>query len=858
MTESSIRSASAGRARARASRWVLAFAVLGTGLALGGLYTQVLCASTLILAIAVALAWVGAEPTRPRPVATLLLALAVGLELYTVFQCVPLPAGWIATLAPKNADVWARAYFAVHEPLPAYLTISVDPTATRVEVLRGAAYILAFLGGLRIANRAEGARFLERALIVSGVVMAVVALLHPAFGAQKVFGVYEPRAPLTDHIAPLLNTNHLAGFINIALCIAFASVISEAPLAPRPLLGAAVLLLGGSQLWVASRGGVGSMVMALTLALVLTIGRRRPARASLMSSLAMGGVLVVAMVMIVFSASDTALGELSDKSLTKLHLVREAVTTMVPQYPIFGSGRGSFESAFPEFRTSRGWVVFSHPENVVAQWAVEWGLPVAIVAFMVIGFALRPKVVLTRSHPSVGPWCALVAVGAQNMVDFSSEVPALVIPLVICASIVVAGTSGANVKASFERWARWPTGVAASAIACAALAVVLATPGIGNELVEERVAVYRSAGDPKLAEDDFHRGVRAAILRHPAEPYFPYAAAARAAWTKTESPVPWIGRTLERAPFYVPAHLLLARSLRLRSPAQARMEYRIACEQDPSTAPFVAQEAAPLIGSYEDAMEVVPAGPDGDALLDSLAVRLADRLPATRARLDLELLGRQPDSAAPTLRAALDVLADVESGDAAPWCVEDREACAKVGRVHAERIQRLRPSLCEGFLLHARLQIAAGDTKGGLAHLARATDLVSDRAECLRALAELAIVAKDEARVTDAIDKLSRATCTREEDCVRTICAAAALEERRGNAARALQLYSRAAQRSPDRDDLQELVAGRAASAGLHSMALEAYQRLASRHPAEARYKKAIADQKRAIIEQGIGRGGRR
>src|SRR5439155_356380 len=139
----------------------------------------------------------------------------------------------------------------------------------------------------------------------------------------------------------------------------------------------------------------------------------------------------------------------------------------------------------------------------------------------------------------------------------------------------------------------------------------------------------------------------------------------------------------------------------------------------------------------------------------SLAVRLADRLPATRVRLDAELLGRQPEAAPPTLRAALDVLADLEAGDAAPWCVEDREACAKVGRAHAERMQQLRPSRCERVLL-------------------------------------------------------------------------------------------------------QELVAGRAAGAGLHTMALEAYQRLAARHPADARYKKAIAEQKHHIIEQGIGRGGRR
>ena len=45
------------------------------------------------------------------------------LTLYTALQCVPMPIGRLAAVAPHNADVWSRALSPLHEPGPSWAPI---------------------------------------------------------------------------------------------------------------------------------------------------------------------------------------------------------------------------------------------------------------------------------------------------------------------------------------------------------------------------------------------------------------------------------------------------------------------------------------------------------------------------------------------------------------------------------------------------------------------------------------------------------------------------------------------------------------------------------------------------------------
>ena len=824
-------------------RWLFVATLLGSVLALGSLDTVVLSVVVVALAASCALLWWNAESSASRRVASLILATSVALTIYTALQSIPLPASFIRSIAPHNADVWSRALSAIGEPGPAWHPLSLDPIATRVEVLRGVSYALALLCALRVARHREGVTFLTRALVVGGTLVAFAALAHPALGLDKVWGVYKPKTDV-GAIAPLLNSNHLAGYVNIAVMLAFGSALSSRPFAPRAVVGALALLLAAMEVWLASRGGVASMVLGIAIVLVLRFvgGRGSPVKQSWI----VGGLCVLAGVgMFILGAFEGSLTGLKDTDVSKLSVNVTCFRDMVPAYPIFGAGRGAFESTFPEFRSGVGFVVFSHAENLLSQWTTEWGAPFAAVAMGVLVYALRPRFARARGDSSIGAWVAIVVLAVHNLVDFSMEVPGVMLALVVCAGIVCAGKADpAQTPKPVDNWSSYPRVIVIAGVVVAAAAIFVATQGRAHELLEERLTLQRVAADANVSDSEFRARISAAMLAHPAEAYFPYLGGARALRSK-ESPMPWMERTLERAPVYGPAHLVLARWLRRRSPSQARFEYRLASTQGASFSPL---EAIALIGTFDDAKELTPEGADGIGTLETIARALADSLPATRWRVDQELLARGAASDPTVLalpRLAQDALADLVDAEGAPWCADG--SCSKIALAAADRAEASNPTSSIGFMVRARVSAMQGDPAGGLEHLRQACETKVERAPCLVSLVQLAIDLHHDAEATRAIDDLSRSACKDDDACVSLLLTAASLEDSRSNTSRALVFLRHATQISPDRFDVLEAVAAHASHLGLHADALDAYQKLARLNPSRPDYA-ASADRERISV----------
>jgi len=811
----------------RTARWLLAAIVVSAPLALGALHTGVLLAVTVVAALAMALAWLDAGVVRPRAAESVLVAVAVGLIAYTAIQGMPLPAAAVRAIAPANADVWARALTPLREAGPSFTSLSLDPVATHIEVLRGVAYLLAFLAALRVGSRKGGVDFLAGAMIVAAVALGAAALLHPAFGAEKVFGLYRPTTPIAPrHIAPILNPNALAAFLNIGFCLALAWAVAREPPVPRPLPIGAAIVIAVIQIWVASRGGV--IAMAIGGGAVLWMARTAKAPPSGGGALAVLALASAGAFMIVLGSSDEAWQELTVSDLSKLQL-NVAVMHMIAAFPWFGAGRGAFESVFPFFREGVGHIVYTHPENVASQWASEWGLPVAVVAGGAISWALRPRVALARGASAVGPWAALLAVFVHNFVDFSTEIPAVMLSLAICAGLVAGGSAASDSR--WGRWARRPRLVAAAGVGVAIAALVLGVREDGRDLDADRLELHDMAllGDsPRDAFDAFER---AAMLRHPAEPYLPFAGALRASRVRDASVVPWVAKTLERAPVYGPAHFLLARALFRESPAQARLEYRYAVAQAPELADTVGKEGLPLVEGYDDALEMVPPDRSGVALLKVIARGIGQRLPATQEALDEELLRRQPNDWDALGRDAERALSSLEDGDGSPWCAAARVPCASDALAAAQRVQDARPHECLGYWLRARVEAEAGQVDAALERFGTAAEQVEDRSRCLMHLVQLAADRGRSARASLAVDELARAACATEDECATNLLFAASAEVREKNLQRALALYRKSFEAAPKHEEALVAGASLASQLGLHGEAFDMYQRLARLHP---------------------------
>lgn len=830
--------------------------VVGTPLALGGLHTPVLALAAIATAalLGAVLRFERDRLTRLRGVAMLVLGAGSATVLYTAFQAIPLPAGLVGFLSPETALIWSRSLSPLREAGPRWITLSLDPVATRLEIVRGATYLGIYVSTLVLARRRSGTLIVERILVGGGVIMALVTLAHPALHAERVFGTYAPDATYAFaqwHIAPLLNVNHLAGFCHVSFCIALHQTLTRREgLLVRVLPMCAGLLLLATNTWAASRAGSASIVLGALLVSggVLVLRRAHGGGGKLPVLVALGGVFGGAAVYLaLFSEARIMLFE--DQSLTKVTLIREA-GALARAFPLFGVGRGAFESTFPAVRKLGGYVVFTHPENIAVQWASEWGLVVAIALGLVILFAMRWSVAAARSRPPVGAWAGLCALGVHNLADFNLEVPGIAIVAAVALGLLTAGervVAGESETSSNARAVRTKGPVATAFALAVALVLgsVLALASWNHELVRERSSVFErtqaAARTPseRAQLDDL---LRAAMLRHPAEPYFPYVGAV-IAQSRGGAVIPWVSRTLERSPVHGRANLVLARSLRVRGPAQARLSYRFAYEQDDALFPAVVKEAPALVATFDDAMSLIAPGESGLRMMDALAGALGPTSPEIAGRLDETLIARAPKEPGPLGRRAAAILENARK-------THDMSAASE-GTAFAARYREKMPLECRGYALEAELEDVAG-------HVSAALDVLNESLErtrstevgtCLRLFVKLADRERAFERSDHAIDRVSRRPCVSDDACAQGFSELGALEDGRGNARRAIGFYRRAYDRAHHRAELVTI-----GMVGMRSKifgeAIYAYTELSRLEPNKPEWKSGLEAAKSAVQEQ--------
>lgn len=850
MGEADLEEVASSRGLDRSLRWGFGFLAAALVLApeLFASATAAFLAPVAGLVVAAAVVTSGSpESTSLRSPARVLFAVVGLLAVCTLCQLAPLPLALLTKVAPFSAEAWSRALHPLGVAPPALAPITVDPFGTWENVQRALVYGLALLATVRIARSREGARRIEAAVLASVVVLAVVSLVHGLAELPEVFGVYAPTQALGRHSGPVFNPNHLASFLTIGFAIVFAWALAPEPPMPRVL---AFVVAGGllaTQVWVASRGGTSALIVSAVLVAVGSwYARHRRGNLGLVG-VAMALAVGLGLALIVLGSSDGAWNELLDPGLGKLDDIK-ATLRLVPQAPLTGVGRGAFASAYPAVQDRVVHMEWEAPESLVPHWLCEWGIPVTVIALVGIVFALRLRFVYERAVPPVGPWVAVVGVALQNMGDFGSEVPSLGLLCTACVGVVVAGNRGRTLTTSARRaWhgAAWVTG----------LALIVLSWFLGQRsndyLAAERLRARSEILDPTRSREEVNAAYTTLALRHPAEPFFPYMRAYRAALDRDRDLLAWTAHTLERDPHHGPAELLLARYLVDKNAAQARDAYRRAATDDPALVEQAIREGLRLVRTHDEALELVPHGDDKirQAGLGALVRLLATRMPATvltfedsLARLDAgdpALLERRASRALAALRLRM------------PWCEgEGLRSCVEDATIAARDLQARNPTRCHGHVVEAEALVLAGFPQEGVRSLRAAFDRVADRADCNLRLVELAGRAGLRDVLTEALDELTANACLDTNGCVGRLMAIANLELQFGNPGRAFSAYARAHEADPSNVAITEGLANLAARLGRHRQAVEAAQALVAAKPEREDLARLLKQEQRLLTEE--------
>ena len=507
-----------------------------------------------------------------------LLVLLLAVSAWTVLQLVPLPASLVASLSPTLDGL--RQDGASLAGVSVWSSLSMDPSAT----LRGLTFLLTLSGvaviALRVAVSEKGRYVLVACVAGLAATAAVVAGVHELVGATTLYGLYEPRQ-VPPILGPLLNTNHLGCLTAVGTVTSLGLVLYPKQSVLRRITwtisSATCLVVTMATL---SRGAVLGLAMGLVATLAAVIvhrihaleGATRRRRERFLTTTLPAGVMIACGISIaVYLGAGSVMHQLETTTLDEIHSPRSKFAAwkssleLVDDSPVFGVGRGAFETTFTRVHPASAFATFSHAENEGIQVLVEWGVGGALLVVVLGGWTMLLAIRRWSDGPlAAGALGGLASVAVQSNFDFGMELLGLAVPLTI---LVATLTYGGLTEVPRRRLRKVRALRAAHGTAILVGAVVLL--GGMTRSVEEDHGVLRAKPARAVVLDS--------IARHPLD-YYGFAILAEDL-LRAEDPdaVRVLNHAMRLHPTHAGLHWVAARMLmRAKRLSQAEAEYSTA------------------------------------------------------------------------------------------------------------------------------------------------------------------------------------------------------------------------------------------------------------------------------------------
>ncbi len=400
--------------------------------------------------------------------------------LVGLVQLVPLPPAVLNWLSPNTARLHAELVppqpevlqggVKIASPPPANLPISFYPHATREELFHWLSVLVLFAAVRNQVASTASMRRLALVMLVNGCLLAVVGLAQFfSVDRNRVYGVYETRGAT---FGPFIDRNHFAAYLNMCLALGMSVLLTSGPsdldrkrsLMQKPnalleqdsdqvaVFSPLSVLHSPAQLWVCaalalmlaalvcslSRGGVGSLLLALALAVGLRL--TRGPRVRRLEFLVLPALLFLGLLAwLGFRPLETRLASMwnGDALGDTRWPLWVNLLTLVPRFPVLGTGAGTvayFErlvrqptdfGPFPE-------VFIERAHNDYLEALIEGGVVRFALTLLLVGTAfaygfraLRRYAGRTPGVYAFGGLIGFLTIALHSGVEFSITTPAV-------------------------------------------------------------------------------------------------------------------------------------------------------------------------------------------------------------------------------------------------------------------------------------------------------------------------------------------------------------------------------------------------------------------------------------------------
>ena len=390
------------------------------------------------------------------------IALA-GFFGLVAFQLLPLPAGLVRFLSPGTYRLH-RLYSPDFAGMK-FMTISIAPSQTLREGLELAAYVIIGFLIIHTVTHGRQIRGLIMVLIGLGVFETMYGLYELTTARPRI--LFYAKAFSPDSVTgTFVNKNHLSGYLEMILPLALGLVIARTSALSFGAKGLREKFL----LW--TSGGVVTNLLVMASVVVMALGIVNSNSRSGLFVLVFSFFLIFGLSILSFSR--TGFRQMWIKTFVRvtflvilimslyvgigstiqrfavddlLHenrpLFWSNVTGLVRDFPVFGTGLGTFVSAYPAYEKRGGPdALLTHAHNDYLEYASEVGLVGSLFLFGGI-FILAGRSFLTwreRRNPeakglALGGLVSLAGMGLHALTDFNLHIPANMLLFTVILSL---------------------------------------------------------------------------------------------------------------------------------------------------------------------------------------------------------------------------------------------------------------------------------------------------------------------------------------------------------------------------------------------------------------------------------------
>jgi O-antigen ligase len=419
-----------------------------------------------ILTLAIAWLWLYAigrahlhAPFRQARPALVLFACWLA---WLAIQIVPLPAALVQAISPTRAQLTAPGAAALQ-------TLSIDPYASIGFLLKSCAWAAAFGLSLALMRSRERLQTMAIVIVAAGTVQALLAsLMHLAALNFELF--FTQFSHVDNAHGTFVNRNHLAGYLEICLALGIGMMIATLKggaarswknrlrdtarwlLSTRVLLRVSLIVMVIALVMTRSRMGNAAFFTSLLIAGVIGLATSRHATRSTV-------ILLVSLIVIDVFVAGTWFGvENVIRRYEQTTIYRELQPTggsveerlepglyamdMIKDYPLTGSGGGTFYAAFPKYRPGAISAYFDYAHNDYVQITTDTGvIGLGLLGLVVLStFAVALRTLYERRDPlcrgiAFGALMGIIAILIHSWVDFNLQIPANALTFVVLLAL---------------------------------------------------------------------------------------------------------------------------------------------------------------------------------------------------------------------------------------------------------------------------------------------------------------------------------------------------------------------------------------------------------------------------------------